>query len=240
MKATRKQVDKIAAALIAAYRRPEEAPFSPGWRQQLMESIRSGGRPCLMPSEPMFERPRPRRLLHMAAGALAVIVAGLILANLDWYDPYISLSPAITIVEQRAVTRALDIGTGSGVLAIALAKLGVAEVWAIDIDARACAIAQANARCNGVATQVNIRSGVDEVTGDFHLITANLFANLLEEMAVRVSRRLGPAGVMICSGFLTADESRVRSAYEAQGLQVVRRHEEQSWVTLAVQQAVQP
>ena len=102
MKATRKKVDKIAAALIAASRRPEEAPFPPGWRQQLMESIRSGGRPCLLPSEQMFERPRPRRLLHVAAGALAVIVVGLILANLDWYDPYISLSPAITIVEQRA------------------------------------------------------------------------------------------------------------------------------------------
>lgn len=67
-----------------------------------MESIRSGGRPCLMPSEQRLERPRPRRLLYMAAGALTVIVAGLILANLDWYDPYISLSPAITIVEQRA------------------------------------------------------------------------------------------------------------------------------------------
>jgi len=102
MKATRKKVDKIAAALLAASRRPEEAPFPPGWRQQLMESIRSGGRPCLMPSEQMFERPRPRRLLHMAAGALAVFVVGLILANMDWYDPYISLSPAITIVEQRA------------------------------------------------------------------------------------------------------------------------------------------
>jgi len=102
MKATRKKVDKIAAALIAASRRPEEAPFPPGWRQQLMESIRSGGRPCLMPSAQRLERPRPRRLLYMAAGALTAIVAGLILANLDWYDPYISLSPGITIVEQRA------------------------------------------------------------------------------------------------------------------------------------------
>ena len=102
MKATRKKVDKIAAALIAASRRPEDVPFPPGWRQQLMESIRSGGRPCLLPSAQRLERPRPRRLLYMAAGALTAIVAGLILANLDWYDPYISLSPGITIVEQRA------------------------------------------------------------------------------------------------------------------------------------------
>ena len=102
MKATRKKVDKIEAALLAVYRKREETPLPPGWRQRLMESIRSGGRPCLMPSEQMLERPRPKRLLYMAAGALTVIVAGLILANLDWYDPWISLTPSITIVEQRA------------------------------------------------------------------------------------------------------------------------------------------
>jgi ribosomal protein L11 methyltransferase len=143
-------------------------------------------------------------------------------------------------VAQRAVTRALDIGTGSGVLAIALAKLGVAEVWAIDTDTTACAIAADNARCNRVGTHVSIRSRVDEVAGLFDLITANLFANLLDELAVRFSLLLGPDGVLICSGFLTADESRVRSAYEAHGLQVVRRHEEQSWVTLALQGWPQP
>jgi ribosomal protein L11 methyltransferase len=144
-----------------------------------------------------------------------------------------------TIVEHRAVTRALDIGAGSGVLAIAIAKLGVAEVWAIDTDARACAIAQENATCNGVAPQVVIRSSIDEVTSSFDLITANLFANLLDEMAGRCARLLRAAGVMICSGFLTTDESRVRSAYEAQGLHVLHRYEEQSWVALAVQRAAE-
>ena len=144
------------------------------------------------------------------------------------------------IVEQETVARALDIGTGSGVLAIALAKLGVAEVWALDIDARACAIAEENARCNGVDTHVKVRRNIDEVSGCFDLITANLFANLLDEMAVRFSELLRPAGVLICSGFLAADESRVRSAYEAQRLRVVRRHEEQSWVTLALQQSIRP
>jgi hypothetical protein len=114
MKATRKKVDKITAALIAAHRRQEERPFPPGWRQQLMESIRSGGRPYLAPSEQMLERPRPRRLLYMAAGALATIVVGLILFNLDWYDPYINLSPSITIVEKRAefVLEAGDLDSG--------------------------------------------------------------------------------------------------------------------------------
>jgi len=141
------------------------------------------------------------------------------------------------IVQQRAVTRALDIGTGSGVLAIALAKLGVADVCAIDTDAGACAIAEENVRRNGVRTQVCIRNSIDKVAGPFDLITANLFANLLDEMADRLSGLLHPAGVLICSGFLTTDESRVHCAYEVQGLQVMRRYDEQSWVTLALQRS---
>lgn len=137
----------------------------------------------------------------------------------------------------HTMKRALDIGTGSGVLAIALAKLGLAEVWAIDTDTKACTIAEANAMCNGVAACVHIRSSLDEVSGAFDLVTANLFANLLEEMAMRFVGLLRAGGVFICSGFLNADELRIRSTYETCGLRLVRRHEEQSWVTLTLQRS---
>lgn len=141
------------------------------------------------------------------------------------------------VMDDRPVTRALDIGTGSGVLAIALAKLGLPEVWAIDTDTKACTIAAANAECNGVAAYVHIRSSMDEVSGAFDVVTANLFATLLEEMAVRFVPLLRPGGVLICSGFLNADERRVRGAYEDCGLRLVRRHEEQSWVTLTLERS---
>lgn len=136
-------------------------------------------------------------------------------------------------VEQHAA-RALDVGTGSGVLAIALAKLGLADVWAIDTDPTACAIAAINVRENGVDAEVSIAGGLDEVPGVFDLIAANLFANLLNELAAQLADRLNPGGVFVCSGFLTNDEPRVRSAYEARGLQLTSRHEQQSWVTLAL------
>ena len=140
-------------------------------------------------------------------------------------------------VTNRPVSRALDIGTGSGVLAIALVKLGVPEVWAVDNDPNACAIAKTNAVANGVDAAVHVGSGVDAVTGSFDLIAANLFANLLEEMAPRVLGLLRPGGIFICSGFLAADEPRVRRAYEAREMRFVGRHEEQSWATLALQQS---
>lgn len=132
--------------------------------------------------------------------------------------------------------RALDVGTGSGVLAIALAKLGVGEVWGIDVDPAACTIAEANARQNGVSAQVHIAPGFDAVSGTFELITANLFANLLQELAPRLTGMLRPDGIVICSGLLAEDEARVRASYEELGLQLQDRFEESSWVTLALQQ----
>ncbi len=139
----------------------------------------------------------------------------------------------------RQLARALDVGTGSGVLAIALAKLGLTEVWAIDTDGDACAIAEANAASNGVAAHVHIRHSLDEVRGTFDLLSANLFVGLLQELAPRLAGLLRPSGVLICSGFATNDEHNVSGAYEACGLHLARRLEEDSWVTLALQRTTE-
>jgi ribosomal protein L11 methyltransferase len=137
----------------------------------------------------------------------------------------------------RRMARALDVGTGSGVLAIALAKLGLTEVWAIDIDADACTIAEANAAQNGVEARVHIRHSLHEVSGTFEVLCANLFAHLLQQMAPELADLVTPGGVFICSGFLSTDEHAVCRAYEVRGLHVTRRLEEESWVTLALQRS---
>ena len=145
----------------------------------------------------------------------------------------------LELLERRVaaggVTRALDVGTGSGVLAIALAKLGVGDVCAVDTDPAACAIAAANARQNGVGTVVHMAPSLDAVSGAFELIAANLFANVLQALAPRLTAMLRPSGVVICSGLLTEDEARVCTAYESLGLRRQDRYEENSWVTLALQ-----
>jgi ribosomal protein L11 methyltransferase len=141
--------------------------------------------------------------------------------------------------EQR-ITRALDVGTGSGVLAIALAKLGVTEVWAIDTDPNACAIATANARLNDVSACIHVRASLDEAPGTFDLVTANLYANALQELAPRLTHVLRPGGILICAGLLTDDEERVRTAYAACGVQLDTRDEEPPWVTLALRGETQP
>jgi ribosomal protein L11 methyltransferase len=132
------------------------------------------------------------------------------------------------------INRALDLGTGSGVLAIALAKLGVPEVWAIDNDPSARAIAAGNIERNRVGACVRTASNLDEVPGPFDLVIANLFANILEELAPRLTQAVRPGGTLICSGFVAGDELRMRDVYRALGMVLDRHCEEETWVTLAL------
>ncbi|MGO9177504.1 MAG: pilus assembly protein TadG-related protein [Desulfobaccales bacterium] len=79
MKSTKKKIDKIAAALIAAHRKQEDVPLPPGWRHQLMANIRSIARPGPAATGRWTETAKPRRILYRAAGALATAVVGLVL-----------------------------------------------------------------------------------------------------------------------------------------------------------------
>ena len=135
-------------------------------------------------------------------------------------------------IRRRHVARALDVGTGSGILAIAMLKLGVNDVWAIDIDPLACQITAINAAVNEVDDRLHIAATWDACTGPFDLIVANLFATLLIERAPCLSRSIAAGGTLICSGLLAPDEGSVRRAYQRLGLTVVARFEESAWVTL--------
>jgi ribosomal protein L11 methyltransferase len=128
--------------------------------------------------------------------------------------------------------RALDVGTGSGVLAIALAKLGTHNVWAVDTDATACTVATANAIANDVAKQLHVRSDLSNVSDTFDLVVANLYANGLASLAPRLSSYLRTNGTLITAGLLLVDEVWVQAAYEQLGFAVVERDVEESWVTL--------
>jgi ribosomal protein L11 methyltransferase len=132
--------------------------------------------------------------------------------------------------QRMTVGRALDIGTGSGILAIALAKLGAPSVWAVDNDPCACAIASDNLHRNQVEKVVTVVDTLPSAIGFFDLIVANLSANTVRDLAPQVALLRGPRGAFICSGFLASDESGVRAAYPS--LSVVDRREEDGWVTL--------
>ncbi len=130
--------------------------------------------------------------------------------------------------------RGLDVGCGSGVLALAMRAFGVRRVAAVDNDPIAVEATADAAKANGlgpVATGASLQSR----RGRYDLIVANLFANLLVELAPQLARRLAPGGRLIVSGLLDSQEKDVRSALRRAGLRIRRRRCLSTWVTLVAE-----
>jgi ribosomal protein L11 methyltransferase len=129
--------------------------------------------------------------------------------------------------------RVLDYGCGSGILAIAAAKLGAAEVVGTDIDAQALAAARENARSNGVAARYT--SPADLPPGVFDIVLANILANPLQLLAPALLARVAPGGALILSGILERQAQSLIDTYRAcdarAPLSVWRADE--GWVCLA-------
>jgi ribosomal protein L11 methyltransferase len=146
------------------------------------------------------------------------------------------------IVQERARRRArvLDIGTGTGVLAIAAARALRAPVLASDIDAEAVRIARENARLNGCAALVQclhaagLASTQFRARAPFDLVFANILLGPLTRLARPMRRVLAPGARVILSGLLAAQENAALAAYRPHGLRLVRRIPLGEWVTLVL------
>lgn len=138
------------------------------------------------------------------------------------------------VLRRRRVRRVLDVGAGSGVLALAAGKTG-ARALAIEIDPRATAIAQVNVTQNKAGAQVRARIGDGaKINGrGYDLIFANILMRPLIRLAPRLIDALAPGGVLILSGLTADQEPRVRAAYEARGLVLTRRSRRETWSTLS-------
>ena len=108
----------------------------------------------------------------------------------------------------------LDVGTGSGVLAIAAAKLGASRVVGIDIDAGAVVVAQQNLVQNGVENRVHVSNEpLEKVTGSYDVVLANILAEDLARMGAELVAKVGTGGYLVLSGILTEKEKLVTDAF---------------------------
>jgi ribosomal protein L11 methyltransferase len=147
---------------------------------------------------------------------------------------------AIGLLAPRPVFRVLDMGCGSGILAIAMARLWRVPVVAADIDPEAVAVTRRNARRNAVGGLVRALCADDYVVpgiaarAPYDLIACNILARPLRRMAKDLARSLAPGGAAILSGFLETDANAVLAAHRFQGLRLVRRITIDGWQTLIV------
>jgi ribosomal protein L11 methyltransferase len=134
--------------------------------------------------------------------------------------------------------RVLDVGCGSGILAIAAAKLGASSVVGVDMDQIAIESTEANAARNGLTKRVTARRG-SLPTGDsaFDVVLANLIAGLLVTLAAQLRDELRPGGILLASGIFVDREADVRGAFEAADLTVTGRSAEGEWVALEAARA---
>ena len=130
--------------------------------------------------------------------------------------------------------RMLDIGTGSGILAIAALKLGAAQAEGVDIDPMCVRTAGENAQRNGVQDQFKVLVGdlSDKASSVYNIITANIVASAILSLAPHVPALMAPGAVFIASGIIDTRKDEVLEGLRAAGLDPFEVHEKRGWVCI--------
>ena len=204
----------------------EEADWADAWKQHF---------PVLRVGRRLVIRPTWRR--HRAAEGDVVLALDPGMAFGTGLHPTTRLCLAALerLADRGAVEgrRVLDVGCGSGILAIAAIRLGAASALGVDTDPIAIEATSANARRNRIARSVRAREGtVPTGEGPFDVVLANLIASLLVRLAPELHAELAPGGTLLASGIFADREAEVRDAFERAGLRVTDRLVEGDWVAL--------
>jgi ribosomal protein L11 methyltransferase len=207
---------------IAKVRRED---WAESWKRHF-KAIEIGGALLVKPS---WIKKRPRK-----NQAVVILDPGLSFGTGQHATTWFCLREIVRRRSTETQQSFLDIGTGSGILAIAAAKLGYQPVRAFDFDPEAVRIACANARANRIAKKIEITR--DDVTKlplrpakKCDLVCANLISNLLIAERKRILAQLNRGGTLVLAGILSVEFSIVQKAFENSGLKLVSSKIEKEW-----------
>ncbi len=148
------------------------------------------------------------------------------------------------LLKRRGFKRVLDVGAGTGVLAIAAAKTGTKIAVGTDIDPVSVRISNENATLNSAGARFVYASGLNHQLvrkdGPYDLVFANILARPLVSLSHDIRQALKPSGLVILSGLLRTQERFVKGAYLSHGFRVVRRIHRDAWCTLVMQKIGDP
>ena len=223
----------LGKAAIATRRVPRQ-DWAESWKRHF-KPIAFGRRLLIKPS--WIRRPaRPGQ-------AVVILDPGLSFGTGNHPTTSFCLESLVDCLETGQSKSFWDIGTGSGILAIAASKLGYDPVRAIDFDREAVRVARENARRNGVLDRVQLGFGdltrmAQRGRPRYDLICANLISNLLLAERDRIVSRLKPGGRLVLAGILEREFAGVQSAYEVLGLRLVNSRSEGEWRSGAFEQSI--
>lgn len=236
------QIKPIAAPV---FRTVSESDWANAWKEHY-HIAHLGDRFVIKPSWREYET-QPHEIVieldpGMAFGTGLHPTTQMCLAAIEKYLPTMLSNREDAVEEQRPSKKmsVLDLGTGSGILAIGAAKLGAGSILAVDIDPLSVKVATENATANGVDRVIEVRSGsLEEAAKNdatYDLVVVNILAKIIiqlcEENLGRVVRSGGQA---IFAGLIDTQELGVREALQSQGLIVIDRLQDKDWVCLIAQ-----
>lgn len=143
----------------------------------------------------------------------------------------------VRLVEEhvRPGQKVIDLGTGTGILAIAAAHMGARDVLAIDLDAVAVRVAKENVENNGFAGVIRVQQGdlLDHVDEAADVVVANIIADVIIALCGPVKRHILPGGLFICSGIAREKKGEVVAALEAVGYGNLEILDDGEWTAIA-------
>lgn len=129
--------------------------------------------------------------------------------------------------------RFLDLGTGTGLLAMAALSLGFRTAVGVDTDPLAIEASRGNSALNKAEKIELLEGGIDQCKGEFDMIAANLISGTLVHLSGEIASRLAPAGIVIMSGILRGQDDEVVAAAKTSGMDCIERLVDGKWVSLA-------
>jgi ribosomal protein L11 methyltransferase len=215
--------DALAAADALGAEPPVEIAaqeWSVAWRAH-HQAMRVGPRSWVLPP---WESPRD--------GVCVTIDPGMAFGTGSHPTTSLCLEACDELLAARPGADLLDVGTGSGVIALLAVKLGAGRVVGTENDPVALAAAREGAALNGVAAdRIEWRlEDPREVPGQFGVVIANILLNTLEELAPQIAAKVAPGGRLVLSGLLAAQGDEAERAYVALGLRPAGRKEREGWI----------
>ncbi len=205
----------------------EDSDWNENWKKYF-HTIEIGEKLAVVPSWEEYENPDNRTVLSIDPGAAFGT------------GTHATTSLCLSILDECVVSgvKVLDIGCGSGILAIASVLLGAEKALGVDIDAQSVKTAKENAEINGITDKTEFIVGdlADKVTGKYNIVCANIVADVIIKLLPDVSEFMTDDGILIVSGIIDIRKDDVLAAVSENGFKVEAEAYRENWCAFVLKQ----